>query len=86
LKYNDMARFKGDKAMKRDVLIASLAAFSMIALATPAAAKAQQEEAGAGASKAEKKICKTFQNSASRMKSTRLCLTKADWKKFDEQR
>lgn len=74
--------------MKRDVLIASLAAFSMIALAAPAAAKAkaQDEESAGASSKAEKKICKTFENSASRMKATRLCLTKADWKKFDEQR
>ena len=72
-------------AIKRDVLIASFAAFSLIAAAAPASAKAQDSELGTGsAAKTEKKICKTFQNTASRMKATRLCLTKAEWKKFDE--
>ena len=71
--------------MKRDVLIASFAALSMIAAAAPAYAKAQDSEQSAGAAaKTEKKTCKTFQNTASRMKATRLCLTKAEWKKFDE--
>ena len=72
--------------MKRDVLIASIAALSMFALATPAAAKAQADEANAGSAKAEKKICRTFDNTASRMKATKVCLTKAEWKKFEAER
>ena len=48
----------------------------------------QDSESGQGAGSAsapagERKICKTFANSASRMKSERLCLTQAGWKKFD---
>ena len=72
--------------MKNNVLIASFAALSMIAFAAPASAKTQAEEPTSGASKAEKKVCKTFQNTASRMQPTRLCLSKAGWKKFDAER
>ena len=72
--------------MKRDVLIASFAALSMIALAAPASARTQSEEASAGSAKAERKLCRTFENSASRMKATRLCLTKSEWKKFEAER
>ena len=70
--------------MKRDALIASLTALSMAFAAPAFAAKtSQDEQPTAGSAKSEKKTCKTFANTASRMKSTRLCLTKAEWKKFE---
>ena len=69
--------------MKRDALILSLAAAMSMAFAAPALAKTAQDEPTGGSAKVEKKTCRTFQNSASRLKSTKLCLTKAEWKKFD---
>jgi hypothetical protein len=68
-------------------LIAPLAALSLLAgAAAPALAKAQEDQgsaasASASSGKAERKICKTFDNSASRMKATKVCLTRDQWKK-----
>ena len=69
-------------------IFAPLAALSLLAAAaSPALAKAQEGDGNASvasaSSKGEKKICKTFENTASRMKREKLCLTRAQWKKFD---
>ncbi len=68
-------------------IFASVAALSLIAAAAPAmAAKTQSEQQPQATSggKAERKICKTFNATESRMKAQRLCYTKAQWKKFEE--
>jgi len=75
---------------------APLAALSLIAAAIPAgAAKSPEEQNGSAArsdnartdnGKAERKICKRFENSASRMGSIRLCLTQAQWREFEQAR
>ncbi|HEY0130535.1 MAG TPA: hypothetical protein VGB57_03950 [Allosphingosinicella sp.] len=75
--------------MSFKMIFASTAALAMVA-GTPAfAAKSQNQnqqvlssEAGGAGVKA-KKICRSFPHSASRMKRERLCLTRADWKKFE---
>ena len=74
--------------MNRTAIFAPLAALSMIAVAAPAAAAKGQDapETTASAGKAETKTCRRFDNTTSRMKSTRLCLTKAEWKKFEADR
>ena len=73
------------------MIFASTAALAMVA-ATPAfAAKSQNQNqqvvasdpgGGAGVVK-DKKICRSFQNTISRMKREKLCLTKDEWKKFE---
>ncbi|HYI41312.1 MAG TPA: hypothetical protein VE053_13440 [Allosphingosinicella sp.] len=72
--------------MSIKMILASTAALAMVA-GTPAfAAKDQDrqvaaaEAGGAGA----KKICRTFSNTVSRVKREKLCLTKAEWKKFEQ--
>jgi hypothetical protein len=81
--------------MKRTLLIAPaalLALFATPALADRGRSEAAASEAAAqtadatpdGKAKAEPKICKTFQNTASRLKAERLCLTKDEWRKFDD--
>lgn len=69
------------------MIFASTAALALVA-GTPAfAAKSQSEQVAGGASakaKSERKTCRTFSASESRMKRTRLCLSRADWKKFEE--
>jgi len=76
------------------MILASSAALAMVA-GTPAfAAKNQNREAlasdsggGAGVdSKGERKICKYIDASESRMKRERLCFTKAQWSKFENER
>ena len=67
-------------------LFAPLAALSLLAVSAPALAKSQDSDGnGSVAAKSEKKICKTFENTASRMKREKLCLTRAQWKKFDAE-
>jgi predicted transglutaminase-like cysteine proteinase len=71
----------------RKFIFASAAALAMAA-SGPALAKSQNNEAGtasaeAGKGKAERKICRTLENSASRMKAEKVCLTKEQWRKFD---
>ena len=72
--------------MNRKTLLASIAAISMAAVPAAAFAKSQAEQPAVASSAGEKKICKTFASTESRMKSTRLCMTKAEWKKFDSEK
>jgi hypothetical protein len=80
--------------MKRTIWIAPAAL--LVLLATPALADRGRSEAASEAAaqtadsapdaraKAEPKICKTFQNTASRLKAERLCMTKDEWRRFDD--
>ncbi|MDB5691122.1 MAG: hypothetical protein JWO81_185 [Alphaproteobacteria bacterium] len=80
--------------MKRIYLVAPALSFALFA--TPLLAKGHSDAAPSETSapsaqtavdtsaKAEPKICKTFENTASRMKAERLCLTRQEWKKFDD--
>jgi hypothetical protein len=77
--------------MSFKMIFASAAALA-IAAGTPAfAAKGQNQNRqvaladadGDGGEKA-KKTCRTFPHSATRMKREKLCLTRAEWKKFEE--
>lgn len=77
--------------MSISMIFASTAALALAA-ATPAfAAKSQGERAaesdGAAAAKSkdERKTCRTFDNSETRMNRQRLCLTREQWKKFDAE-
>ena len=77
--------------MSIKLIFASTAALALIAGAPAHAAKSQSEQAagaegGSGArAKDDRKTCRVFDNSASRMKRERLCLTREQWKKFDEE-
>jgi hypothetical protein len=75
--------------IKTRIFAAAAAAALIGAGSAPAFAKTQDSQsvtsAGASSSKGERKICKRFANTASRTQSEKLCLTKADWKKFDSQ-
>jgi len=53
--------------------------------ATTEVAMAPTQAAPAADAKVERKTCRTYQNTVSRMKSERLCLTREEWRKFDEQ-
>ena len=73
------------------MIFASTAALALVA-GTPAfAAKSQgqsqqaiaSDSGGGGAT--EKKICRTFKNTVSRMKAEKVCLTRAEWKKVDAE-
>lgn len=79
--------------MSIKMIFASAAALAMVA-GTPAfAAKGNQNDqassAADGSQRAKKKndgkICRTFDSTESRMNRTRLCLTSAEWKKFDDE-
>jgi hypothetical protein len=83
--------------MTRQALLAAAAALTMIA--TPAladrghASEAATSEAAATSAqasteatpKAERKTCRTYRYSETRVKSEKLCLTREEWRKFDEQ-
>ena len=75
----------------RMITFTGLAA-ALVLSATPAfAAKTNAKEQAvadqvATGNTAERKICKRFQNSATRMKNERVCLTKEEWRKFDEMK
>jgi hypothetical protein len=76
--------------MSIKMIFASAAALAMVA-GTPAfAAKGSGQQSasadGGYKAKGERKKCRTFENSAMRTKRERLCLTTAEWKKFDESR
>lgn len=78
--------------MSIKLIFASTAALALIAGAPAHAAKNESARALASAdgaagakSKEERKSCRTFDNSASRMKRQRLCLTREQWKKFEAQ-
>jgi hypothetical protein len=79
--------------MSIKMIFASTAALAMAA-GTPAfAAKSQNQnqqvaaaDAGGGpGEKVERRTCRTFPNSATRMKREKLCLTRAEWKKFQNE-
>jgi hypothetical protein len=78
-------------------LLVSAAVAALIA-ATPASAERTPVEAANAAAatvdagnpaaaadkdKGERKICKTYEYSASRLKREKLCLTRDEWKKFE---
>ena len=69
-------------------LFAAATALAVMA-AGPAAARTQNADgnsaAAAGQKRQDRKICRTFENSASRMKAQRVCLTKEQWKKFEAE-
>lgn len=75
--------------MSIKLIFASTAAIALIA-GTPAfAAKNESARALASAdagakAKEERKTCRLFDNSVSRMKRERVCMTREQWKKFDE--
>jgi hypothetical protein len=74
---------------KTRLFTAFAAAASIAASSAPAFAKAQDSQGngspGASARETgERKICKRFENSSSRLLSERLCLTRTEWKKFDQ--
>ena len=70
-------------------IFASATALALLTGAPALAAKSQSAETAATANgakqKAERKICRTFPSTESRMKAERLCLTREGWKKFDAQ-
>ena len=78
--------------MARFHFAAPLAAFALLSTAVPAAAArndqpdaaATQAQASDSDAKAERKICKNLPNTVRRVKSERLCLTRAQWKEYDE--
>ena len=76
--------------MKTKLIFASTAALALIATAPAHSAKSQDRQTvenggGAGDAKAkgERKICRTFERTDSRMKVDKVCLTRAEWKKFE---
>ncbi|HEX8448618.1 MAG TPA: hypothetical protein VF652_03405 [Allosphingosinicella sp.] len=81
--------------MSFKMIFASAAALAMASGSPAFAAKTQgqqqlaaSDQAGGGAgveSKAERKICRLIDSTESRMKRQRLCFTKAEWKKFDDE-
>lgn len=71
-------------------MFAATAALSLIAGGPAFAAKSQDRQAiendGGGAgekAKEERKICKTFVSTESRMKREKLCLTREGWREFE---
>ena len=78
--------------MSIKLIFASTAALALVAGAPAHAAKNESARALAAAdsgasakSKDERKSCRYFDNSASRMKRERLCLTREQWKKFEAE-
>ena len=68
-------------------LAAALALTATPALAAKTSAKDQAigQEAGGSAESSERKICKRLENTGTRMKNDRVCLTKSDWRKLEDQ-
>ena len=77
--------------MSIKLILASTAALALLTVAPVYAAKSQSEQAadtdsdGGSKAKSERKTCKFFDNTASRMKRVRLCLTRDEWNKFEEE-
>ena len=73
--------------IKSRIFTAFAAAALIGAGSAPAFAKAQDSQsvnsAGASSDKSERKTCKRFDHSASRLLSEKVCFTKSDWKKFN---
>ena len=72
-------------------ILAATAALAMAAGTPAVAAKGQSQnqqavaaDAGGGSGGA-KKICRTFRNTVSRMKAEKVCLTRAEWKKVEQE-
>ena len=78
--------------MSTKLIFASTAALALIAGAPAYAAKGEDSTRALAAAadgsvgakaKEERKTCRYFDNTASRMKRERICLTREGWKKFD---
>lgn len=74
------------------LIFAASAALALVAGAPAFAAKSQNRQTvgsdggGSGAkAKGERKTCRTFDSTESRMKREKLCLTRAQWKKFEAE-
>jgi Spy/CpxP family protein refolding chaperone len=65
---------------------AALALSASPALAAKTSAKDQTlaQEGGSAAEASERKICKRMENTGTRMKNDRVCLTKSEWRKLDD--
>jgi hypothetical protein len=77
--------------MKSIALIAAAALIATPALANKGRSAASTPEATAAApdaapakDKSQEKTCRTYQASGTHMKPERLCLTKEEWRKFDD--
>ncbi|MEA3063868.1 MAG: hypothetical protein QOJ27_296 [Sphingomonadales bacterium] len=77
--------------MSIKLIFASTAALALIAGVPAHAGRSQSEqsaESDGGGSRAkakeERKTCRTFDNTETRMKRERLCLTREQWRKFDD--
>jgi hypothetical protein len=80
--------------MTRKIFAAPIAALVLIAAApAPSVALASNSQpqsvsgnqsGEASAAKSERKICKTFYMSGSHVRGERLCMTRAQWKEFNE--
>jgi hypothetical protein len=76
--------------MSFKMILASTAALAMAAGTPAVAAKSQNQQiaasdAGGGGGDKVRKTCRTFKNTVSHMKREKLCLTRADWKKFEQE-
>ena len=69
-------------------LAAALAFTATPAFAAKARAKdeAVAPEAGGSAENGDRKICKRLENTGTRMKSERVCLTKSEWKQVEDMK
>ena len=78
--------------MKINQIFAATAALALMAGGPAFAAKSQDREAaasdggGAGVkSKDDRKICKMFDSTESRMKREKVCLTREGWREFERK-
>jgi Ni/Co efflux regulator RcnB len=67
------------------LLSAALAAAPAAAARTAAANQAGQEATSqaSGAAAKERKVCKRLENSGTRLRADRVCLTSAEWRKLE---
>jgi hypothetical protein len=77
--------------MSIKLIFASTAALALIAGAPAYAAKNESARALAAAdagtkAKDQRKTCRFFDNTASRLKRERLCLTREEWRKFEQDK
>lgn len=80
--------------MFRKAHLIPIAALALVAAAPPSAALASNgeqqnvtssESGGSDATaKGDRKICKTLANTARRTATKRLCMTRAEWREFEE--
>jgi predicted transglutaminase-like cysteine proteinase len=61
----------------------AMAMAAVPATAAPGDSKATATSPAAAADKSERKICKSIDHSASRLKREKVCLTREEWKKFN---